>query len=119
VPARDFAPFGGAELQAGPENDFGASYVIVYTDTDLPIDWLAGGAGLSAVLLTATAAALATAAISDITETPAIREQLRQILPSGHPEVAVRIGRPQAGRPPSTPRRPANEVITVAGTRAS
>lgn len=115
VPARDFAPSGGNVMPAGLDNDFGATYGILHTDADTITDWLAAGMGLSAVLLTATAAALGTATISDVTEAPLVREYLRQLLPSGQPQVAVRIGHPQPGGPPSTPRRPANEVITVAG----
>jgi len=114
VPMRDFAPSGGDVMPAGLENDFGATYGIIHTDTDTIADWLAAGMGLSAVLLTATAAGLGTATISDVTEAPVIREYVRQLLPSGQPQVAVRIGHPQPGQPPSAPRRPANEVIAVA-----
>jgi len=114
VPVRDFAPFGGATMPPGLDNDFGATYAAIYTDADCPADWLAAGAALSAVLLTATAFGLATATISDVTEAPVVREQLRQLLPTGYPQIALRIGHPQAGDPPSTPRRPAEEVITVA-----
>jgi nitroreductase len=113
VPVRDFAPFGGDVMPAGLDNDFGASYGIIHTDTDSARDWLAAGMSLSAVLLTATAAGLGTATISDVTEADIVREHIRQLLPSGQPQVAVRIGHPQPGRPPSTPRRPANEVITL------
>jgi nitroreductase len=113
VPVRDFAPFGGQAMPAGADNDFGAFYGIIYTDTDTPEAWLHAGMSLSAVLLTATAAGLGSAPISDVTEAGAVREHLRQVLPSGHPQVAVRIGHPQAGEPPSTPRRLAEEVITV------
>jgi hypothetical protein len=115
VPVRDFAPFGGDVMPAGQDNDYGATYGIIHTDRDSTIDWLVAGMGLSAVLLTATAAGLGTATISDVTEAPVIREHVRQLLPSGQPQVAVRIGHPQPGLPPSTPRRAAGEVITVAG----
>ncbi|GIH07857.1 putative NAD(P)H nitroreductase [Rhizocola hellebori] len=113
VPVRDFAPFGGDTLPAGSDNDFGALYAIVYTDTDSTGSWLSAGMSLSAILLTATAAGLGTAPISDVTEAGAIREQLRQILPSGYPQVAVRLGHPQTGEPPATPRRPPEEVISL------
>jgi nitroreductase len=72
-----------------------------------------GGWGLSAVLLTATAAGLGSAPISDATEVGEIREQMGGMLPGGHPQVALRLGHPAAGEPPSTPRRPANEVISL------
>jgi nitroreductase len=114
VPVRDFAPSGGDVMPAGLDNDYGAAYGIIHTDADTITDWLAAGMGLSAVLLTATAAGLGTATISDVTEAPVIRGYVRQLLPSGQPQVAVRVGHPQPGQPPSTPRRPSNEVITVA-----
>jgi nitroreductase len=112
VPVRDFAPFGGDVMPAGLDNDFGATYGIIHTDTDTRADWFKAGMSLSAVLLTATAAGLGSATISDVTEAEVIREHIRQILPSGYPQVAVRIGHPQPGMPPSTPRRPASEIIT-------
>jgi len=99
-------------VPAGLENDFGATYGIIHTAADTDHDWLAGGMGLSAVLLTATAAGLGTAAISDITESETIREHIRGLLPSGRPQVAVRIGHPQPGQPAVSPRRSAIEVIS-------
>jgi hypothetical protein len=113
VPVRDFAPFGGQVMPAGLGNDFGATYTVIHTDADTPTDWLVAGMGLSAVLLTATAGGLGTATISDITEEAVIREHIRQLLPTGQPQAAVRIGHPQPGRLPATPRRPANETIAV------
>jgi len=113
VPVRDFTPFGGETMPAGIDSDLGAVYGIVHTATDTPRAWLAAGMGLSAVLLTATAAGLGTAPISDVTEVGAVREQLRGMLPGGHPQVAVRVGHPALGEPPATPRRSANEVIVV------
>jgi nitroreductase len=113
VPVRDFTPFGGETMPAGTDNDWGAAYVILYTGADTRRAWLSAGMALSAVLLTATAAGLATAPISDVTEVSAAREEMRAMLPGGHPQVAVRAGYPTPGGPPSTPRRPANEVIVV------
>lgn len=114
VPVRDFSPFGGPVTPAGADNDFGATYAIIHTSGDSVGDWLSAGMGLSAVLLTATAAGLGSATISDVTESEITREHLRGLLPSGHPQVAVRIGHPQPGRPAATPRRPATEVISEA-----
>jgi nitroreductase len=101
-------------MPAGSDNDWAAVYAIVYTGADSRRAWLTAGMGLSALLLTATAAGLGTAPISDVTEVASTRAQMRDMLPGGHPQVAVRFGHPVAGEPPSTPRRPANEVITEA-----
>lgn len=113
VPVREFTPFGGETMPAGADNDWGAVYGIIYTASDTDRAWLSAGMALSAVLLTATAAGLATAPISDVTEVAAAREDMRGMLPGGHPQVAFRAGHPAPGEPPSTPRRPANEVIVV------
>ncbi|HZM84030.1 MAG TPA: nitroreductase family protein [Candidatus Limnocylindrales bacterium] len=114
VPVRDFAPFGGPVTPAGLDNDFGATYGIIHTNADTRHDWLTAGMGLSAVLLTATAARLGSATISDVTEPDMIRDHIRGLLPSGYPQVAVRIGHPQPGQPAAAPRRPAAEVISGA-----
>lgn len=114
VPVRDFVPFGGEAMPHGLDNDYGAIYGIIHTGTDTARDWLTAGMSLSAVLLTGTAAGLGSAVISDVTEPQAIREHLRRLLAFGYPQVAVRLGHSQPGAVPAAPRRPANEVITVA-----
>lgn len=115
VPVRDFVPFGGAEAgaqSAGPHSDHGALYALVFTDGDDTLAWLRAGEALSAVLLTATAAGLATAPMSDVTELAVTREQLRKMLAGiGIPQLAVRIGHAPAGQPPAAPRRSPDEVI--------
>jgi nitroreductase len=113
VPVRDFAPFGGPVQPAGPHTDHGALYALIFTDDDGPAAWLRAGEALSAVLLSATAAGLGTAPISDVTELAVTREELRHLLSGiGVPQLVVRIGHPPAGGPPpSVPRRAADEVI--------
>ncbi|MDI1464787.1 nitroreductase [Catellatospora sp. KI3] len=113
VPVRDYAPFGGPVMHPGWENDRGARYLLVYTDGDTPVHWLRAGEALSALLLTAVATGLSTAPISDVTELPTTRDQLRTLLPGiGHPQIAVRVGYGPPGEPPpSTTRRLAEEVI--------
>ncbi|GHJ43900.1 NAD(P)H nitroreductase [Catellatospora sp. TT07R-123] len=117
VPVRDFAPFGGAGLLPGREDDRGARYLLIHTDTDTPLDWIRAGEALSAVLLAAVSVGLATAPVSDVTELAATRDQLRELLPGlGHPQVAVRIGYPPQGEPPPrTVRRLPEEVIDPRG----
>ena len=115
VPVRDFAPFGGHTTPAGQDTDLGASYAVIFTEDDTPLSWLRAGEALSATLLTATTLGLATATISEVTEVPAARDELRRMISphKGHPQVAVRIGHPAPGEPPpKATRRLAEEVIT-------
>lgn len=112
VPVRDFAPMGGAELDAGEHTDALARYAVVFTENDEPDDWLRAGEALSAVLLTATATGLATAPISDVTETALTRERMRRLLSGvGQPQLGLRIGYAPVGSPPASPRRRFRDVI--------
>lgn len=112
VPVREFAPTGRAGLPAGDHTDAGARYAVVFTDGDGPEDWLRAGEALSAVLLTATASELATAPISDVTETTLTRERMRRMLAGvGYPQMALRVGHAPAGNPPASPRRRLQDVL--------
>ncbi|GIH04937.1 NAD(P)H nitroreductase [Rhizocola hellebori] len=112
VPVRDFAPFGGPSMSAGPQTDNGALYAVVFTDEDSPASWLRSGEALSAALLTATAHGLGTAPMSDVTELTVTRERLRHLLSDiGVPQLAVRIGHAPAGEPPPVPRRAHDQII--------
>jgi nitroreductase len=112
VPVREFAPMGRAGLPVGDHTDAGARYAVVFTDGDEPLDWLCAGEALSALLLTATASGLATAPISDVTETTLTRERMRRMLAGiGYPQIAVRVGHAPAGSLPSSPRRHLRDVV--------
>jgi len=113
VPVRNYAPFGGAPvMDPGPNTDLRALYAIIFTDDDLPIDWLRAGEALSAVLLTATGEGLGTAPISDVTELSITRDKLRDLLPQlGVPQLAARIGHAPKTPPPTSPRRAPGDVI--------
>lgn len=112
VPIRDYAPFGGDTMHPGRDTDAGARYLIVFTDDDTPAAWLRAGQALSAVLLTATVHGLGSAPISDVTEIPGTRDELRRLLPGiGQPQVCVRVGYAQPGPPAPSTRRPYEESI--------
>jgi hypothetical protein len=64
--------------------------------------------------LTATTAGLGSAPVSDVTETSPTRTLLDDMLPAGCAQVALRLGHPAPGEPPSTPRRLPAEVISEA-----
>ncbi len=83
---------------------------VLGTVGDSPVDQLVAGQAMQRVLLTATAAGLATSLISQPIEVPAAREQLRVALGrTGTPQIMLRIGYGMPGRP--TPRRDIDEVI--------
>jgi hypothetical protein len=74
------------------------------------------GEMLSAVLLDATMAGLATCTLSHITEVPASREIVAHLIGQPTtPQVLVRVGLAPAMEdiPPATPRRPLSEVLEV------
>lgn len=114
VPVRDFAPGGDAGLDVGGGRDEGAAYVVVFGTGDEPADLLRGGEALSALLLHATAAGLATEPITDAVEVTWPHHLLRGLLAgTGEPYVVVRLGYPdRADEVPATPRRPAADVIS-------
>jgi len=76
---------------------------------------LGSGEALSAVLLEATMAGLATCPLSHITEVGASRAIIRGLTGgSDDPQILIRIGQVPAlaDQPPATPRRPLAEVLT-------
>jgi len=118
VPVRDFAGSGDPSIYSDIDiSDRDARYAIVFTDGDLPHDWLIAGEALSAVLLAATVEGLATSPMSDVVEVPAARATLRQLLCNlGYPAIVVRVGvADRNGDAPKSPRRPSTDTVTVVG----
>jgi nitroreductase len=80
---------------------------VLGTAADTPRDWLRAGEALGRVLLTATAAGLASSPISAPVEVPPVRDALREEVlgGTGEPQLLLRVGLPPAGPPPPlTPR---------------
>jgi nitroreductase len=91
-----------------------AEVVLLSTYDDTRHSVLRCGEVLSAVLLDATMAGLATCPLTHITEVPASREILAELIGHrGHPQVLVRVGvAPGADDiEPPTPRRPLADVL--------
>lgn len=111
---RDFGLIGGGELAAPPLDD-GATLVILSTGDDKRTSWLRTGEALSAVLLTATAAGLASCTLSQVAELSTTRHLVRSAVLSGagEPHLAVRIGWPVTSDFPAplAPRRPLSEIV--------
>jgi nitroreductase len=93
-----------------------AVVAVLSTDGDDRREALGCGEALSAVLLEATMAGLATCPLSHITETEASRAIIRELTGgSADPQILIRIGQVPASaeQPRPTPRRPLAEVLTV------
>lgn len=117
VPPRDFALGRVAGLPAGPGTDRGTVHVVLLVDGEDRADWLAAGEALADVWLTLTARGLAASPISQVVEVPQALAELRRLLGwTGHPAIALRIGRPAAPEaPPRSARRSGVETLGLPG----
>ncbi len=109
--ARRFAE--GRIPQDGDGPD-GALLLVLGTASDGPLAQLRAGEALSAVLLDATEAGLATCPLSQPLEVPGARALLRDDVLGGTltPQLVLRVGWAPSGPPlPATPRRPVDEVL--------
>jgi nitroreductase len=107
LPQRPFT-----ERRRVPGHDFEPEPLVAVLGSagDQPADQIVAGQALQRLLLTATDAGLASSMISQPIEVPAARDQLRRSLGRpGMPQMAVRIGYGEPGRP--TPRRDPADVL--------
>jgi nitroreductase len=125
VPRRDSSPplraFPAGRLREGRQltghggTDDAAEFVVVATADDRVLDRLRAGEAVSAVLLAATLAGLATTPLSQATEVATVRDALRTdvLHVPEHPQIVLRLGWPATyGEPlPATPRRPLRSVL--------
>lgn len=89
-----------------------AKVVVISAPEDTPRDSLVCGEALSAVLLNATMAGLATCTLTHMIEVPAAREIVGVLAGQALPQVLVRVGAaPAAEAHPPTPRRSLTEVL--------
>ena len=110
---RAFPTSGHSERRSSPTQDQ-AKIVVLLTREDTERDAFECGQALSAVLLEATLAGLATCPLTHITETESSREVLRDLIgTTAMPQVLVRIGAAPQGEttPPATPRRPVADIL--------
>ncbi len=94
----------------------GAGVLVIGTSSDDRLAQLRAGEALSAVLVAATRAGLATGTLTQVLEVPATRRALRDGVLGGsvEPQVVLRVGWPPSGPAlPATPRRPLSEVLTT------
>lgn len=111
---RDFSGAGAGTLVSSPVDD-GAALAVLSAPMDDRRSWLQTGEALSAVLLEATVAGLATCTLSQIAESRAARDTVRfgVLRGDGEPLVAVRIGWPVTATFPAplTRRRSVDEFV--------
>jgi hypothetical protein len=94
VPMRDFDTHGTGWLPADTHSTRDQTLVLLCTAGDSPAEWLRAGEGLERVLLEITRHGYSASPLTQVTEVPAARVQLRDNLRLvGYPHVLIRIGR--------------------------
>ncbi|BBZ45388.1 Acg family FMN-binding oxidoreductase [Mycobacterium parmense] len=110
-------PAGEHAETAAPEVEDHAKILVLSTFGDTRADALDCGQALSAILLEATIAGLATCPVTHVTELAASRDIVSELITDrgATPQVVVRVGMapPGAGQPEPTPRRPLSDVFEV------
>jgi hypothetical protein len=110
VPIRDFDTRGTGGLPTETRSSRNQCLVLIGTVGDTPRDWLRAGEALERVLLEITRAGHVATPLTQITEVPSARAQLRSELGIvGFPHVLLRIGR--AAPTPGSRRRRLVEVL--------
>jgi hypothetical protein len=110
VPIRDFDTRGAGGLPAGTRSSKDQCLVLLGTDGDAPADWLRTGEALERMLLEVTRHGYTASPLTQVTEVPSARAQLRgQLGLQGYPHVLVRIGR--APMTPASRRRRLVDVL--------
>lgn len=91
-----------------------STILVISALDDVRRDILGCGETLSAVLLEATMAGLATCTLTNLTEVTATRDIVAEVTGRPLPQVLVRVGTVPAMEtpPPPTPRRPLSDVLT-------
>jgi hypothetical protein len=110
VPIRDFDTHGDGWLPAATHSSMNQALVLVCTDGDRPADWLRAGEALERVLLEITRHGLTASPLTQVTEVPSTRTQLRRELGLvSYPHLLLRIGR--AAMTPASSRRRLVDVL--------
>jgi len=111
LPIRDFDTRGTGGLPARTRSSLNQTMVLLCTNGDTPADWLRAGEALERVLLEITRHGLSASLLTQVTEVPATRAELRRELKlTSYPHVLLRIGR--APTTPASRRRRLVDVLT-------
>jgi hypothetical protein len=110
VPIRDFDTRGSGGLPTDTHSSRNQCLVLLGTTGDTPLDWLRAGEALERVLLEITRQGFVATPLTQVTEVPSARAQLRSELGLvGFPHVLLRIGR--AAITPGSRRRRLVDVL--------
>ncbi|WSE12406.1 nitroreductase [Streptomyces sp. NBC_01397] len=112
APVRDFGSWRPAVARDSAVFEKHPHIALLGTSGDTPTDWMKAGQALQRILLQATLDGLVTSMTSQPLEWPELRWAVRD--PSdamGHVHMVIRLGYGPQG--PATPRRPAQDVLTV------
>lgn len=114
VPIRDFDTHGTGALPAATHSSRNQTLSLLCTAQDSPEAWLRAGEALERVWLELTRQGFAASPLTQVTEVPSARAQLRRELQmSDFPQLLLRIGRAPAT--PSTRRRRLVDVLVADG----
>jgi hypothetical protein len=85
--------------------------------SDDPRGWVRAGEAYARISVEATRLGLASSAMTQAVDLTAIRERFRALMDwPDHPQMVLRVGRPQPGAtPPPTGRRPLSTVLRYEG----
>ena len=110
VPIRDFDTRGEGGLPAATRSSKDQTLVLLCTAGDSPAEWLRAGEALERVLLETTRHGFSASPLTQVTEVPSARAQLRRELKLvEYPHVLLRIGR--APVTPASRRRRLTDVL--------
>jgi hypothetical protein len=110
VPIRDFDTRGAGGLPARTRSSKDQCLVLLCTPGDTPADWLRAGEALERVLLEVTRNGFSASPLTQVTEVPSARAQLRAELglANSYPHLLLRIG-----RAPATPASRRRRLVDV------
>lgn len=117
VPVRDFeAGITGGQQLTDPVDEQ-PLYLVIFTVDDDPASRLRAGEAYVRISVEAERLGLASSAMTQAVDLPAIRERFRTLMDwPDHPQMVLRIGWPPAGaQPEPTSRRPLPAALTVEG----
>ena len=116
VPVRDFEAGASGGQDVAGDVDEQPAYLVLLSRGDAPEQRLRAGEAYLRVSVEAERLGLASSAMTQAVDLPAVRERFRTLMDwADHPQMVLRIGYPPAepGPPASTPRRPLSAVLTV------